>query len=204
VKTTTHFIFEQVITRFGCPRILMSDQGTHFINNTIRDMTEEFEVYHQKSTPYHPHANGTVESFNKILENALTNVSNVNKDDWYLKLPSVLWEYKTTCKNLTRHTTFRLVYGHEAVVPLEFMVPSLCIATITNMTERGTIHDRLSQLMEMEEDEILEGFHQEVQKARDKSSHDKHIKNKIFKEGELVLLYDKKHFQHPVSLECIG
>jgi transposase InsO family protein len=61
-ETTTHFLFEKVITRFGCPRILMSDQGTHFINNNIKVMTKEFEVYHQKSTPYHPQENGTVES----------------------------------------------------------------------------------------------------------------------------------------------
>jgi hypothetical protein len=40
VETTTHFLFEQVIKRFGCPRILMSDQGTHFINSTIHEMTE--------------------------------------------------------------------------------------------------------------------------------------------------------------------
>jgi transposase InsO family protein len=66
-KTTTHFLFEQVITRFGCPRILMSDQGTHFINSTIRSMLKEFEVHHQKITPYHPQANGMVEAFNKIL-----------------------------------------------------------------------------------------------------------------------------------------
>jgi hypothetical protein len=52
-ETTTHFIFEQVITRFGCPRILMSDQGTHFIKNTISAMTKEFEVHHQKNMPYH-------------------------------------------------------------------------------------------------------------------------------------------------------
>jgi hypothetical protein len=42
-ETATHFLFEQVITRFGCPRILMSDQGTHFIKNTIKAMTEEFK-----------------------------------------------------------------------------------------------------------------------------------------------------------------
>jgi hypothetical protein len=53
-ETTTHFLFEQVITGFGCIVIMMSDQGTHFINNTIRAMIEEFEVYYQKSTPYHP------------------------------------------------------------------------------------------------------------------------------------------------------
>jgi hypothetical protein len=42
IDTTTHFLFEQLITKFGCPRILMSDQGTHFINSTIKATTEEF------------------------------------------------------------------------------------------------------------------------------------------------------------------
>ena len=53
-STTTQFIFENILTRFGCPRILMSDQGTHFLNQTIQLLTEEFQIYHQKSTPYHP------------------------------------------------------------------------------------------------------------------------------------------------------
>ena len=54
--------------------------------------------------------------------------------------------------------------------------------------------------MVMEEDRILVGFHQEVQKARDKSWHDRNIKRKNFKEGDLVLVYNNKSVQHPGKL----
>jgi transposase InsO family protein len=99
--TDVQFIFEDIITRFGCPKILMSDQGTHFINKTIEALTQEFEVHNQKSTPYHPQENGTVKAFNKILEIALTKICSVNRDDCDLRIPAVLWAYHTTCKKMT-------------------------------------------------------------------------------------------------------
>ena len=53
-KTVTKFIFEYKLSRFGCPKILMSDRGSHFLNKTIEELTKEFQVYHKKGTPYHP------------------------------------------------------------------------------------------------------------------------------------------------------
>jgi len=99
-ETITKFIFEYILSRFGCLKILMSDQGSHFLNKTVEALTEEFQVYHQKSTPYHPQENGTVEAFNNILENTLNKVCNVNRDDWGLRIPIILSAYRTTCKKI--------------------------------------------------------------------------------------------------------
>ena len=69
------------------------------------------------------------------METTLTKVCNNNRDDWDLKIPTVLWAYRITCKWLTGHTQFKLVYGKEAVMPMEYIVPSLSIAAATGMDD---------------------------------------------------------------------
>jgi hypothetical protein len=54
------------------------------------------------------------------------------------------------------------VYGKDAIIPLDYLIPSLCIAAITDMIERGVVQEILAQIMELEEDCIIVGFHQEV------------------------------------------
>jgi hypothetical protein len=71
-------------------------------------------------------------------------IFNVNKDDWDLRVLTVLWAYRTTCKKLAMQTPFNLVYGLEVVVPMEYLVPSLRIATFTNMDDNGVVQERLS------------------------------------------------------------
>ena len=75
------FPFKNVVTRFGCPKILISDQGTHFFNQLIEELKEEFQIQHRRTSPYHPQANGVVKVFTKIVENTLKKVCNARRDD---------------------------------------------------------------------------------------------------------------------------
>ena len=77
-------------------------------------------------------------------------------------------------------------------MPMEYIILSLRIAQITGIADTKTMNERLAQLIALEEDRFIAGFHQKVQKAREKAWHDRHIKNKTFQIGDLVLLYDSK------------
>lgn len=60
-----------------------------------------------------------------------------------MHVPTVLWAYITTCKKLTGQTLFRLVYGVEAVMSMEYIVPSIHIVAFIGMEDRGALEERL-------------------------------------------------------------
>jgi transposase InsO family protein len=104
--TATRFIFENIITQFGCPRSPTNDQGGHFISSTIAKLTTDFLIQHHKSSPYHPQANGTIEVFNKIFERGFMKVCFTRREDWVDRVPTILWYYRTTTKKLHKYTPF--------------------------------------------------------------------------------------------------
>ena len=67
ILSTAKFLYEQIVTQFGMPLQLTSDQGVHFVNHIIRMMTTEYKIFHSFSSPYYPRANGQVEATNKVL-----------------------------------------------------------------------------------------------------------------------------------------
>ena len=69
------------------------------------------------------------------------------------------------------------------------------------MTNVDVVEGRLLQLIHLEEERFIAGFHQNVEKQRQKVWHDRHIKNKKFSVGGLVLMYDKTNFKHPGKMK---
>ena len=89
-EVAAKFIYENIITTFGCPLTLISDQGSHFISKTFKALIDQFKIDHQRSTTHHPQLNGAIKEFNKTLTRGLTKICNIDKDDWDEKIPAVL------------------------------------------------------------------------------------------------------------------
>eukprot|EP00253_Pinus_taeda_P024860 PITA_24860 len=122
------FIDQDIFTRFGVPREIVTDQGSQFTSNLMEKLMEEYKIKHRKSTPYHPQANGQVESTNKVLESIVTKTVDLHRRDWIERLPEALWAYKTTWRNTTGHSPYELVYGKEILFPIEFQVKTFKMA----------------------------------------------------------------------------
>jgi hypothetical protein len=68
------------------------------------------------------------------------------------------------------------------------------------MTDGQSLQHRLDEIMELEEDRIMAGFSQVVEKHRKKACHDCNIHQKILQPIYLLFLYDNKYLQHPRKL----
>ena len=68
------FIVNNIFSRFGCPRAIISDGGSHFTNSHFRSLLKKYGVHHRVTTPYHPQANDQVEVSNREVKNMLKKI----------------------------------------------------------------------------------------------------------------------------------
>jgi hypothetical protein len=145
------FIYEDIFTCFGVPREIVTDQGTQFTSKMMKEMIEKYGIKHCKSSPYHPQANGQVESKIKFLEAIVTKTIYLHHQDWADRLLEALWAYQTTWRNTTRHTPYELVYGKQVLLPIEFQVRTFCIAAELGLNLDEAKKQRSLQLNELDE-----------------------------------------------------
>ena len=202
-KQTAIFLYENIISRFGCAQILVSDRGTHFLNEAIEEMTKLFQINHRKTTPYHPQTNGLAERVNQTLVCILRKTVTDSKRDWDNKLTAALWVYQTTYKVTTRMTPFALMYGLEAVLPIEFEIRSLRLAISERLDTSDSLKARLTGLEALNESRQLASQHVEVTQRRRKVAFDKSNKERTLKPGMWVMVQDARRLEFPAKFDAL-
>ena len=132
-----NFIKHHVIHRSGIPRWIIHDNDHQFASQVFYQFCNKYRIQNVTLTVYNPAANGLTEAFNKIIIKLFKKFVSSSKRDWNEKLSECLWAYRTMVRTPTGNAPFSMVYGCEAVIPLEIQMPSLWITLATKMTKEN-------------------------------------------------------------------
>jgi hypothetical protein len=133
-KEVIEFITGHIIHRFGIPQTLTTDQGTSFISKEVREFVDSYGFKLLNSSPYYAQANGQAESSNKTLVKLIKKKIEDNPRRWHEVLSEALWAHRISRHSATKVTPFELVYGQEAVLPVEVNLGAYRLAKQNNLS----------------------------------------------------------------------
>jgi len=124
--TAATFIYEDIVCRYGTPESIQSDNGTHFMNEVIANLSTILKINHHRSTPYYPQSNGRIErvvgtiktNLKKMVEDLWPEEDN-KKVAWAGSLPAALWVYRCTPHSTTKVSPSFLLFGKNIRFPMD-------------------------------------------------------------------------------------
>ena len=179
-EIVVEFIKNYIIFRHGVPRYIITDNGKAFYNKAMDKLCMEYKFKQHNSSIYHAPANGLAEAFNKTLCNLLKKIVSRTKKDWHERLGEALCAYRTTHRTATGATPYSLVYGSEAVLPLECQVPSLRIAIQEGLSNEDNMRLRLEELEALDERRLEAQQRLECYQARMTKAFNKKVRPRSF------------------------
>ncbi|MCO5583039.1 hypothetical protein L7F22_036945 [Adiantum nelumboides] len=186
------FVLDYICSRFGTPLEILSDRGPGFRVDFLDALLENLSIKHVHSTPYYPQCNGLVEKTNGVLCKIITKHVRDRPQDWDKHLTAALWAYRTSFKVSTQFTPYHLVYGQEALLPIEVELGSLRELARETTSSKEKLEQRILDLqrLELDREEATDYYITQANKKREQFNNK--IKEKKLEEGMLVMRYDSR------------
>ncbi|GJU19293.1 reverse transcriptase domain-containing protein [Tanacetum coccineum] len=134
---------KSLFARFGAPRAIISDRGTHFCNDQFAKVMLKYGVTHRLSTAYHPQTSGQVEVSNRGLKRILERTVGENRTSWSDKLEDALWAFRTAYKTPIGCTPYKLVFK-EFNPPISDRGTHFCNDQFAKVMQKYGVTHRLS------------------------------------------------------------
>nr|ABA96933.1 retrotransposon protein, putative, unclassified [Oryza sativa Japonica Group] len=180
------FVKEHIIYRFGIPQTIMTDQGSIFVSDEFVQFPDSMGIKLLNSSPYYAQANGQAKASNKSLIKLIKRKISDYPRQWHTRLAEALWSYRMACHGSSQVPPYKLVYGHEVVLPREIRIG----------LRRADLQDKLTadeyyNLMADEREDLVQSRLRALAKVtRDKERVARHYNKKVvpksFSEGELA------------------
>ncbi|MCO5596838.1 hypothetical protein L7F22_050908 [Adiantum nelumboides] len=170
-KDVANFIFNNICCRFGTPLEIISDRGPGFRGNLVGELMKKMGIKRRHSSPYYPQCNGLVEKVNGMICKIITKHVGDKAQKWDFHLDAALWTYRTSFKASLGYTPFQLVYGQEALLPIEVELSSLGVLQTREGSPKEKLKRRILALEKLELDREEAILHYISKRRReDKSS----------------------------------
>lgn len=118
-QTIRHAFLNHVVTKYGCPKLVITDRGCNLTNPQQKDFFDLFGIKRQMTSPYHPQSNGQTERFNRTLAASLTIFVERNQTDWPDFVQAITFAYNISEHTVTRAAPYELVFGRRPRIPIE-------------------------------------------------------------------------------------
>ncbi|GJW04939.1 reverse transcriptase domain-containing protein [Tanacetum coccineum] len=140
-----------LFARFGVPKALIRDRGTHFCNSQLKKALLRYGVTRRISTAYHPQTNGQTEVTNRAMKRILERSVVYNPKDWSKNLNDALWAFRTAYKTPTGCTPFRMIYRKACHLPVEIELKAYWALKQCNMDLTAAAKNHFTELNELME-----------------------------------------------------
>lgn len=127
-ETTARHFLSGWVAQFGAPVVIITDQGPQFESQAWRELLTFLGTRRQRTTAYHPQANGMVERFHRRLKEALRAMH--QPAQWMDALPIILLTLRATEKEDLHHSPAELVYGEDLRLPGQYTPPGACLPSL--------------------------------------------------------------------------